>query len=319
MISDSINSVKIPKGCIGLTVNPEKNIIYLLFPESILCMDGSTNEIKSTIDVEHPIEVSNNCINPTSNICVNPSSDRLYLMAGKAKNRGIWIIDTKTNKHVDTIHLESRYVRFAINPNTNLIYICKDKLVSVIDGSTNMEISKIRMDKDHSNIVIDINSNTIYIINRYSNSVSIVDGLTNKIVRIMEIEGPDQVFVNHNMNLIYVIRSISGGVEGVGWTAVNLDVITHKTSHIISTKKLDQYDEVIINPNMNRIYIRKDHSLLKLDAFAKETLETIKFPQPESFWKRISCGPPNTMTLNPVTNKIYLKDNTFDLLHVVDG
>jgi hypothetical protein len=58
--------------------------------------------------------------------------------------------------------------------------------------------------------------------------------------------------------------------------------------------------------------------LVNLTEKGTETAKTVKMIK-MGFWKRVFTCRLEPITVNPVTNKVYVPDSRFGLLYVVDG
>src|SRR6266487_1949617 len=138
----------------------------------------------------------------------------------------------------------------AANPNTDLIYVANNVngTVSVINDSGNNSgknnstnaaatFKTITVGKSPEGIAVNPETNMAYVPNGDSNSTSVIDGKTNKVVANVSVgPSPHSVAVNPNTNLIYVSNR---GFPLDNITTTNTDsntvsVIDGKTNKVVA-------------------------------------------------------------------------------------
>ncbi|HEX5457151.1 MAG TPA: fibronectin type III domain-containing protein [Candidatus Nitrosotalea sp.] len=122
-----VSKIAIPFVWQSLGVNPVTNKIYAASGNDVYVIDGSTNQITTTIS---------GVIGGKPAIAVNSNTNMIYV--ADSKNNVVNIIDGKTNSVVNKITVGTSPFDISVNQNTNKIYVANsgDNTVSVIDSNT---------------------------------------------------------------------------------------------------------------------------------------------------------------------------------------
>lgn len=189
-------TIKVGIAPYGVAVNPLNNKTYV------------TNIVDNTISVIHGTNLTDNNVVKTikvtggiapAGVAVNTSTNRMYVT--DYLSGSVFIIDTLTDKVVNSIKVGKNPVGLQVNPVTNKIYVTNigDNTVTVIDGKKNQIISTIAVNpilkpyfKDNdplknipvnvkfpsvtSFVSIDSVTNMVYVTNTASNTISKIDG-----------------------------------------------------------------------------------------------------------------------------------------------
>ena len=115
IISESVGKPILPVGSypVGIGINPVTNKLYVAnqFSNSVTVIDGNTNNIESTIQVDNfPYDLE-----------VNSYNNRIYVT-----NRGsntVSVIDGSTNQRLSNINVGESPVGISIDPSENIIYV----------------------------------------------------------------------------------------------------------------------------------------------------------------------------------------------------
>ena len=170
-------------------------------------------------------------------------------------------------------------------------------------------------------IALDEQDNRAYVTSYWSNTVSVIDTSSNRIIKnitIGTIPGlfdrpsksiPKDISINPKTNLIYVTSEDS----------YNISVIDGNTYKVIKNITLDRQGvitDVAVNPNINRIYITGlgvpdvsviDGNTSKIIANISITDDTFGFHQDI-----------NSIAINPINNKVYLTSEA-NVVRIIDG
>jgi len=333
-------AIQIEKGeSLYAAVNPNSNKVYISYPfdRRLLSINTASRSIDAKIHVDG-----------VGNIAVNPITNILYVRS----HYGIDVINGATNKNIKTIKGDPKLRGMvAVNPLTDTIYstnIERDHLV-VIDGNTNSITTKVRVGKDPRAIAVGPNIGKVYVLNEKSNSISIIDShQSNKLVDTIKLKGlsgkPDFVVLNETSNLLYVKSVFAGSSMAsppVFYSSIRvIDIVKMEYVGWLSMPSND-WEGIAYNTDNNSIYIRepKTNSILKYDQFAKEKLAKIKFgiipdagvsesKSKSGLLGRVrkwlidpgsSGSEREAITVNPLTNKIYVSDIRNNLLYEIDG
>jgi len=329
------DKIKIEKGIHFLAVNPETNTVYVSNnkSDSILVIDGSSNKVVNRIEIERPRK-----------LVINSNSKRLYAISGKAGilkgavGKQISVIDTSSNKIINTIGKNEKFLDMAINIKTNLLYVISKGYTDVVifDGSSNTLVGSIKLKSELSAIsaiAVDADKNKIYAgknLDPFQKpSVYVIDGDTKKLEktitgkRFFDISGSiflDEIHVNSKSNMIYLFghKISASNTTPFLW-------LTNENTNKIETTNFDYSleDGMTLNPSRNRIYFSntKKRKILILDKNLKET-DSIPYAPEWKGWQKIGhAGVKRSIAVNPITNKIYLigiDEDKNHCLYVVD-
>ena len=147
-------------------------------------------------------------------------------------------------------------------------------------------------------LAVNSGTNKIFVINKKSNTVTVIDGASNGTTTVNVGQSPIAETVNVITNKIYVVNNSSNTVTVVDGT-------TYATTSV-STGKSPQ--AVAVNLGTNRIYV----------ANANGTVTTINGATNATSTITVGAGP-SALALNPYTNKIYVANTGDDTVTVIDG
>jgi YVTN family beta-propeller protein len=226
-----------------IAVNTNRNIIYIGDPGSkiLSVIDGKNDKVlpaNITIDV------------PPEAIAVNPNTNKVYVLDVDGNVMEIDELNHTALRHIFQVEESFFFVpTIAVNPNSNTIYILiKSDLNILFMIDPYAEVQEI-IKEEGANIVstgsgpsaiaVNPNSNTIYVTNRADNTVSVIDGTTNKKIDDIPVGIlPSAIAVNPKTNTIYTanersntITVIDGNIDAVV-TGVIFDVNPSNTGHI---------------------------------------------------------------------------------------
>jgi YVTN family beta-propeller protein len=207
------------------------------------------------------------------------------------------MIDGSTNRFKSYIRNGTGRSRgeIEINAATNTIYaMCFDSnVLTVIDGISGSLTAKIEVGKDHRGIAIDPISKKIFVANSGSNSISVVDEQSNKVVDTIKIELdsgaagkiPKFIIADPSMKQLYVQYCEILRAEGMAIFATSLLVIDTIKKTTVSKRQL--YVNLATSPtdglafafnnNTKVLYTSRkaSNTVLMLDTYGKKVLKKI--------------------------------------------
>ncbi len=204
-----------------------------------------------------------------------------------------------------------------VNPATNKIYVAgyNGGNVTVINGLTNAVITTVPTGGTPSSIAVNVATNKIYVANFNGNSVSVIDGSTDTVLKTVSGLGnqPDSVVANPVTNEIYAASRITGTVA----------VINGTTDSVTKTLSVgDAPYSMALNPVTNRIYVVNYGSgtnvgtMTVINGNTDTVSATVNLPNGGT---STSNSRPNSVTVDPVTNKIYTANSADGSISVIDG
>ncbi len=292
-----IDTIKISNAS-DIAINPETNRIYvagndsLRFKSFVSVIDGDTNEIIETIDIDgrSSLDIS---INTLSNTIYVSNTHILSTLRPFDSVNFITIIDGDTNDIIDIIGLSKIDPRgIILNQKTNKIYIpgakelnVKKMVIYVIDGETNEVIQTI--DLQEGNIgyaAINQETNRIYVEEFLHDrsgdrkvNIAVIDGETDTLIDTIELGDITigRLAVNEVTNKIYLAEIKNFLSENINDLMSVINVIDGATNEVIDVIELDStvIQPVDVNPESNKIYA----GTLKIDqiGFASEFVEIV--------------------------------------------
>lgn len=250
--ADSVlTTIKVGGSSAGMAANPITNKIYVGVNQSVVVIDGKTQEITARIDTGGGVGFvgvniltdriyASSCNSGTCNIAVingrtntviadiptvsgssigiqglavNPVTDRIY--ASAADNQQLIAIDGKTNTVIAQVFVPSQPGGISVNPKTDRIYVAGTGfpgLIMVFDGVTNTQVASIPEDFGVNNTAVNFLLDRAYATD--SDKTIVVDGATNQEVARVP-GGPFATFIDVNPlnSRVYVVNAGNGSVS----------------------------------------------------------------------------------------------------------
>ncbi|MFB9326302.1 YncE family protein [Paenibacillus aurantiacus] len=272
-----------------IAVNPATNRVYYTLAERGLgVLDGKTNKIVATVSTgQMPL-----------NVALNPRTNRVYVT--NWLDGSLTVINGGTNRVIKTIPIGERCDEIAVNPVTNLIYVASISLSSsigrltVIDGKTNTVRKRISIQGRFSTLVVDDVTNRIYFTNTSKDTVSVLDGSSQKILRTWKVgsnpvitpvlnKQTKQLYIPNNLSRYCSILDTASGTmrklqlgrlqseivlnpvtNRVYITSAQesskglLYVINGKTNRVVRTKTIPTYASLYLNSRTNHLFLSED-------------------------------------------------------------
>ncbi len=188
-----------------VAVDANTNRVYVTLGKSLAIIDSSTNQVlAANVTSICPPEMNRWGCYETA-LAVNPATNKLYVssisvgpesmappLPPSTINATLYVLDGSTYKVLTSFTLPYP-TGIAINPNSSRVYVFSgyNNKVTVIDGSSqDTIIDMINVIEKNDNkwfwvagkIALNSHTNTIYVTNTPFNSVSIIDGATNKVI-----------------------------------------------------------------------------------------------------------------------------------------
>jgi YVTN family beta-propeller protein len=189
-----------------VAANPRTHRVYVTnqLGHSMSVIDGSTNQVVTTVQFSGPAL--------PFGVAVNPVTNRVYVAGGNV----VAVFDGRTNTQRASVRVGLGPDRIAINTKTNRIYVTNenDGTVSVIDGASNQVVATVPIAFGLIGIGVNPNTDLIYTAPFFCNcgTVSVVDGSTNQVSTTFDVAGIqlDDVVVDPSQNRIYVTDETAG-------------------------------------------------------------------------------------------------------------
>ena len=241
-------------------------------------------------------------------VAVNPNTNMIY--SDMEGDNTIQVINGSTNQVVSRIGIWSTPVGLGLNPTTNTVYATDNNgRTYVINGTTNSFTDVLNLGGGHG-IAANPVTNMIYMTNYNSNSITVMDGSTKKVISTIPVGNfPIDVAVNPNTNKIYV-TSYNG-----------FKVIDGSTNSVVST--MDSGNAtfgVAVNPITNKIYVTNYEANTNGPNTFRENTVSVIDGSTNTIISKIPVGSsPRGIAVNPNTDRIYLSNNGNNTVSVIDG
>jgi YVTN family beta-propeller protein len=258
-----LTTINVGGSSAGIAANPVTNKIYVGVNQTVVVIDGKTQQITARIDTGGGVGFvsvnvltdriyASSCNSGTCNIAVingrtntivaniptvsntflgiqgmglNPVTNRIY--ASAADDQQLITIDGNTNTVIAQVLVPSQPGGISVNPKTNRIYVAGTGfpgLIMVFDGATNTQIASIPEDFGVNNTAVNFLLDRAYATD--SDKVIVVDGATNQEAARVP-AGPFATFIDVNLlnSKVYVVNAGNGSVS----------IIDGKTNQVVQT------------------------------------------------------------------------------------
>jgi YVTN family beta-propeller protein len=202
-----------------------------------------------------------------------------------------------------TITVSAGAVGVAVNPITNHVYVTGAARVSVIDGNTNTVLATINVQALPQGVGVNAKTNKVYVANQGSNTVSVINGTTNQVIKTITGVAfinsfPLNIGVNPTTNRVYVPTNNVGVV-----------VIDGNTDTILTTIPIADYG-VGVNPTTNRVYVANGAGgVYVINGTSNQVIGT-----------PIPVGSQDyALAVNPKTNRVFVSNFASSSVSVING
>lgn len=238
-----------------------------------------------------------------SDVAVNPKTNKVYVTLSDKPI--LSVIDGGTNKVIKNITVGKDPTRLAVNPNNNTIYVGgRDNSTTIINGYNNNKLTTIHLSKTPSIITANPITNKVYIGYFDLPEISIIDGITNSIVKNITLDtkpstnGITHMAINPNTNLIYAIRN--GNFHTVS-------VVDGNTDRLVKNITLkDVVHSLAVDPGTNLLYVTQLGRISVIDGNTNNIVKNIIYDTPP-------FDDPFTLAINPSTKVLYVSDSFNDV------
>jgi len=327
-----------------ILVNAITNKIYIsnYDANSVIVVDENTKKETKTISIDRP-----------QKLALNEDSDLVYVM--NTLSDSISAIDGKKDVQImgRTPYIQEAGVKIfndpesiAVNSKTNLIYVAGTSSVSVIDGKSDTLLTTIPLVDDPVHLTVNELTNRVYTSNCLDNSISIIDGETNKLINeSIPVDGNlgCAIVADKHSDKVYFLSSNSpnaklNSLNSTGYldaadvpsSGMDFDLEPSPLSLYITAGLSEDYvygfdaansqwvsikvgeypRQLVINPNTALVYVvnQNSHTVSVIDKYSHDVI------------KNITVGTfPSDIALNNKTNMLYVTNEHSDTVSVIDG
>ncbi len=285
-----------PAGSFSADANPltNKGYIGLSDPNSLLVIDGATNTYTTVPTGKSPLGT-----------LVNARSNKIYtLNVGSA---GITVVDGVTLAATNVPTGKSPLAG-VVDPLTNKVYAGNsDGSVTVLDGATN-SVTNLNVAGANPNLfapgmAINVVTNQVFLVDTANSALKMIDGSSNAVTSYPAGASPSAVAVNSLTNLIYVANKAGNSV-----TVINSATGAESTVQLPFGPYL-----ITVNPYTNLIYAAGSENAQLVVAVINGATN-----QPAIFNYPVASSFQGTLSVDPVTNRIYVAQNESQTV-AIDG
>ena len=236
--NDLVKTIKVADEPLDIVVNSQNNLFYVTHPNinNISVIQGGNlmhilNPFNKQITINQGV-----FDNKIKSISLNYSPFSLGLDSVHSKlyvtsPNTISVIDTNTNKILETIKVKFTPYEIFVDMQSNKVYVpdSAGNTVSVIDGTNYKILKTTTVGKNPNSIAFNPNDNKVYVANKGDNTVSVIDGRNNNdiVVAIFEVgNNPTSVNINEGQNIFYVVNNGDNTVTAI-------DMGNNLMSHIL--------------------------------------------------------------------------------------
>jgi YVTN family beta-propeller protein len=191
-------------------------------------------------------------------------------------------------------------IEVAVNPNTNRIYVLNNSSENISVIDGVTNAVVAMIDNCSGSLAVNPNTNRIYVFKNSSNNILVIDGMTNTVVAMID-NCSGYLSVNPVTNRIYMTGV---GSDGNGYVSV-IDGVSNK---VIATVSVGMNPLGIgINPITNRVYVANLQSgtVSVIDGTTNVLVATVNVGVTTNGWG------PGYIAVNPSTNRIYVTNCMF--------
>lgn len=209
---------------------------------------GSSNSTGSTASVGSQL-ASVKTVVGVGALAVDPATHRVYVLAPRATQPSLVVVDDSNNSVKTTINLSGKPVAIAMDPTTNMVYIDNQyaNTVSVLNGATNAIVATVPVGNYPTLAAVDPTTDTIYVANSTDGTISVIDGSTNKVTATVFVGSyPSAIVVNSAVGEVYVADPADNTIS----------VISQKTNQVVTAWKtaLPAYSMALDSTN-GKLYV----------------------------------------------------------------
>jgi YVTN family beta-propeller protein len=297
----TIPVARLPVEINALAINSKTNKIYWTSDRAgrVFVINGFTDQLEKTIVLNYT-SYSLPLPYPRYGLSVDYESNLIYLLTVSpqelsphglySRAANLTVIDGYSNRIIDTVKLDSMGIvapsDIAVNPVTHMIYFVAsyDKVILVMRGDRNdflndknqiathkVERAGIKIGYRTSGIAINPLDNRIYIADYFLNTISVIDGYSDKVIGTIKLGSPSSAIAVYPItNTIYAGNSF----------AKSLYVIDGNTNSISSNISLKYSPEsILVDPKKNCVDVGYgNNSMTLIDGSTNRVVDNANFP-----------------------------------------
>jgi YVTN family beta-propeller protein len=308
VINDNTNQrlegdIKVGEKPAGIEINPVTNKIYVTNygSNSVSIINGTSNtEIGQIMVGEKPTGLE-----------ISPKNNKIYVT--NSGDDTVSVLDGKSDMIIATLNVGKKPTSVGINFKENILYVSNIEgipYVRAIDLKDNLSIhvlSKIPTGIHPSGIAIGIakdnKTKMVYVTNTDSDSVSVINGTTNMVKKIIPVGSkPTDLDINNNARKLYVTNSLSN-------TITIIDTGTEKVVDLLNSTG-ENPRGIAVDDNKNLIYVANtdSNSVSVINGTTREVIGNITVEEN-----------PRGIAIDSTQNLVYVTNAGSNSVSVING
>ncbi len=209
----------------------------------------------------------------------------------------VTVIDTRTGRHVGTIHVNGNPSAMAVDERTGRVFVYSDgdgfpgytKLVSTLDGASGRLLRAVVVAHDPrgpnmpsqgaGDIVVDEQSGHVFVSSAYADSVSMLDGTSGRLLRTVGGTRPGPMAVDTHTRRVFVLN---GGNNGGGTPNGAVTILDSATGRVVGNTPVGRMSAgtpvtPVVDTRTGRVFVANNASgtVSVLDARGGALLRTV--------------------------------------------
>jgi YVTN family beta-propeller protein len=225
-----VYAIPVGNGPMGIDYDSDNGNMYVanFYSNTVSVIDGNSNNVIATI----PFASNTSPVD----IAFDSANGNLYVT--NYSTGTVSVINGNTNRVISTIFVGGNPTAIAVNYANGDVYVADGiNAVRVINPITNRLVGTVSVGYGPSGIAFDSDNGNMYVANFYSNTVSVIDGNSNNVIRtipmLLDSANPSGIVYNPTDKHLYVINYFSLGNTGSGGGGT-VSVINDYTNNVIA-------------------------------------------------------------------------------------
>ena len=220
------------------------------------------------------------------------------------------IFDTDTNTVVSTVPVGHYPFGVAVSCTNAYVTSEMDSTVTVIDTATNIPIAIVPVGTDPLGVAVTPDGRKVYVANDGDNTVSVIETETNKVISTVRVGGyPVGAAVNPDGTKAYITNAYDNTVS----------VIDTATDKVTNTYNVGQWPiGVVVSPDGTNVYVANSAFNGGNGTVSPGSVSVINTATNKVTDVNVGAGWPTGIAISPDGKQLYVVDNWFWSVHVID-
>jgi len=286
----------------AMTVDPRAGrVVVMNQDKSVSVLDARTGQLLYTVPsggASQQVVVNTRTgrifVSNWGNFAVSPRRPDVDMFKGGAT---ITVLDTRSGRHVGTIHVNGNPSAMAVNERTGRVFVYSDgdgfpgytKLASTLDGTSGRLLRAVVVAHDPhgqhmpsqgaGHIVVDEQSGHVFVSSAYADSVSMLDATSGRLLRTVGGTRPGPMAVDTHTRRVFVLN---GGNNGGGTSNGAVTILDSATGRVVGNTPVGRLAlpvTPVVDTRTGRVFVANDGggtgSVSVLDARSGALLRTV--------------------------------------------